>query len=118
MLLELGTGVSGVGDIYYAEGANAFSSFFSKGWYKVIIDEKTNIVNLVKFNDMAITISENYTGLENQKIIARSGDYLGYSGTFTVQISALYRVKNADGYGSYTDYVKTYKLRFVGSLTS
>ena len=114
LLQDLGIGVAQVGDIYYTTGGNAFSDFFKSGWYKIVIDEKTNIVNLVKFNDIGFTAGSNYTRLNNDKMVARSGDYLGYSGTFTVQISALIRIFNADG--TTTEYIKTYKLRFVGSL--
>ncbi len=114
LLQDLGIGVAEVGDFYYTTGGNAFSDFFSSGWYKIVIDEKTNIVNLVKYNDIGFTAGTYYTTLTNDKMVARSGDYLGYSGTFTVQISAIYRVFNSDG--TVTDYIKTYKLRFVGSL--
>ena len=119
MLLQLGTGVIGVGDIVYGSGKAAFSSFFSQGWYKVVLDEKTNIVNLVKFNDVGFTTNgaKTYTKLTNDKLVARNGDYLGYSGTFTIQISALIRVKDTTT-GLWTEYIKTYKLKFVGSLTS
>ena len=117
MLLQLGTGVLKVGDICFGTGT-AFSSFFTQGWYKVVLDEKTNIVNLVKFNDIEFTTNgaSTYTRLANDKLVPRSGDYLGYSGTFNVQISALIRIKQADG--SYIEYIKTYKMKFVGSLTS
>ena len=114
LLQDLGIGIAEVGDFYYTTGNNGFDKFFTSGWYKIIIDEKTNIVNLVKYNDIGFTAGTNYTKLTNDKMVAREGDYLGYSGTFTVQISAMIRTFNADG--TVTDYIKTYKLRFVGSL--
>jgi len=116
ILQMLGKGEASVGDIFYST-ATAFSSFFKAGFYKVVLDEKTNIVNLVKFNDLGFaTDSETtYTKLTNDKLVARSGDYLGYSGTFTVQISAMIRTYNSTT-GTWTEYIKTYKMKFVGSL--
>jgi hypothetical protein len=118
-LERLGTGNAQVGDILHSTG-DAFEGYFRPGWYKVIVDEKTNVVNLVKFNDLSISIvsnnSSDYTSLTNEKNITKTftgKDYLGYSGTFTIEISAVYRVNNN---GVYTDYVKTYKLKFVGML--
>ena len=117
MLLKSGTGVIKVGDIVYGTGT-AFASFFSEGWYKVVLDEKTNIVNLVKFNDVGFLTdgSQTYTKLTNDKLVPRSGDYLGYSGTFTIQISAMIRV--IENGVVVNEYIKTYKLKFVGSLIS
>lgn len=117
ILKALGTGQLNIGDICYST-AVAFSPYFSAGWYKVILDEKTNIVNLVKFNDLGFTTNgaTTYTRLTNDKLVARSGDYLGYSGTFTVQISAMIRV--IENGVVVNEYIKTYKLKFVGSLTS
>ena len=39
------------------------------------------------------------------------------TGTFTIKISAMIRVYNSST-GTWTEYIKTYKLKFVGSLTS
>jgi len=118
ILQRLGTGVAGEGDIFYST-ESAFG-FFDPGFYKVVLDEKTNVVNLVKFNDMGISISTNYSQITNDKLVPKGigdgQDYLGYSGTFTVQISALIRV--IDNGVVTKEYIKTYKLKFVGSLTS
>lgn len=115
ILISLGTGGLGVGDICYANGDAAFG-FFKVGWYKVVLDEKTNIVNLVKFNDVGFTTygASSYTRLTNDKLVRRTGDYLGYSGTFTIQISAMVRV--IENGVVVNEYIKTYKLKFVGSL--
>ena len=119
MLLQLGTGQINVGDLVYGTGT-AFASFFTQGWYKVILDEKTNIVNLVKFNDVGFLTNgeQTYTKLTNDKLVPRKDnfDYLGYSGTFTIRISAMIRTRNSNG--TWTEHIKTYKLKFVGSLTS
>ena len=84
-----------------------------------MLDEKTNIVNLVKFNDVGFLTNEaqTYTRLTNDKLVPRENDYLGYSGTFTIRISAMIRTYNSS-IGTWTEYIKTYKLKFVGSLTS
>lgn len=115
ILKDMGTGVANVGDIFYSTAA-AFG-YFNSGWYKIVLDEKTNIVNLVKFNDLGLLPNnvQTYTRLTNDKMHKISaGDYLGYSGTFTVQISALIREINN---GVVTkEYIKTYKLKFIGSL--
>ena len=58
--------------------------------------------------------AETTTRLTNEKLVKRTGDYLGYSGTFTVQISAMIRVINNGVVEK--EYIKTYKLKFVGSL--
>lgn len=118
ILKSLGVGDIQVGDICYSTTKAGFG-FFNPGWYKVILDEKTNIVNLVKFNDVGFLTngSQTYTRLTNDKLVPRSGDYLGYSGTFTVRISAMIRIYNSST-GTWTEYIKTYKLKFVGSLTS
>ena len=119
MLIQLGTGGINIGDIVYGTGNAAFGGFFASGWYKVVLDEKTNIVNLVKFNDVGFLTngSQTYTKLTNDKLVPRSGDYLGYSGTFTIRISAMIRTYNSST-KTWTEYIKTYKLKFVGSLTS
>ncbi len=115
ILKDMGTGAANVGDVFYST-QNAFG-YFNSGWYKIVLDEKTNIVNLVKFNDLGLTANDikTYTKLTNDKMHKISaGDYLGYSGTFTVQISALIReISN----GVVTkEYIKTYRLKFIGSL--
>ena len=116
ILKSLGTGGLEVGDICYSTSTAGFG-YFNSGWYKVVLDEKTNVVNLVKFNDIGFTTNgeKTYTMLTNDKLVARTGDYLGYSGTFTVQISALIR-KYDSITGIWTEYIKTYKMKFVGSL--
>lgn len=118
ILKSLGVGAIHVGDICYSTTKAGFG-FFNSGWYKVILDEKTNIVNLVKFNDVGFLTngSQTYTRLTNDKLVPRDGDYLGYSGTFTIRISAMIRTYNSST-GTWTEYIKTYKLKFVGSLTS
>ena len=115
ILIALGTGQLSVGDIVRSTAQAGFG-FFNAGWYKVTLDEKTNIVNLVKYNDMGITINgeSTYTSLTNDKLVQRTGDYLGYSGTFTVQITALIRTVQSDG--TVLEYKKIYKMKFVGSL--
>ncbi len=115
ILIALGTGQLSVGDIVRSTAQAGFG-FFNAGWYKVTLDEKTNIVNLVKYNDMGITINgeSTYTSLTNDKLVQRTGDYLGYSGTFTVQITALIRTVQTDG--TVLEYKKIYKMKFVGSL--
>jgi hypothetical protein len=115
ILIALGTGQLSVGDIVRSTKQAGFG-YFNAGWYKVTLDEKTNIVNLVKYNDMGITINgaSTYTRLANDKLVKRSGDYLGYSGTFTVQITALIRTVQSDG--TVLEYKKIYKMKFVGSL--
>ena len=115
ILIALGTGQLSVGDIVRSTTKADFG-FFNAGWYKVTLDEKTNIVNLVKYNDMGITINgeSTYTSLTNDKLVERTGDYLGYSGTFTVQITALIRTVQSDG--TVLEYKKIYKMKFVGSL--
>ena len=117
ILLSLGVGEIQVGAICYST-AKAEFGFFNSGWYKVILDEKTNIVNLVKFNDVGFETNgeKTYTKLTNDKLVPRSGDYLGYSGTFTIRISAMIRTRNSNG--TWTEHIKTYKLKFVGSLIS
>lgn len=119
ILQSLGTGGLNVGDICYSTATSAFGYFYGSVWYKVVLDEKTNIVNLVRFNDVGFTTNgeQTYTQLTNDKLVPKTGDYLGYSGTFTIKISAMIRVYNSST-GTWTEYIKTYKLKFVGSLTS
>ena len=69
---------------------------------------------------MGITINgeSTYTMLTNDKLVPKSvgdgQDYLGYSGTFTLQITALIRTVQSDG--TVLEYKKIYKIKFVGSL--
>lgn len=115
ILLKLGTGEIGVGTLAYSTKKATFGFFNDKQFYKVVIDDKTNLVNLVRFSDVNFaTTNGSYTTLTNLKRVARSGDYLGFSGTFTIKISAMIRKSNGDG--TYTEYIKTYKVKFVGSL--
>jgi len=121
ILISLGTGNLEVGSIAYSTQQAGFN-YFKSGWYKVVLDEKTNTVNLVKFNDLGFETNgaNTYTKLTNDKLVSRADyteNYLGFSGTFTVQISAMIRTYDSTT-GTWTEYIKTYKLKFVGSLTS
>lgn len=123
ILKSLGTGGLDVDAYCYATKGAGFGFFDGPQWYKVVLDEKTNIVNLVKFNDVGLLTDDvqTYTRLINDKLVPKSigdgQDYLGYSGTFTIRISAMIRTYNSST-GTWTEYIKTYKLKFVGSLTS
>ena len=117
ILVAMGTNNASVGDIFYST-ANAFGHF-QPGYYRIVLDGKTNIVNLVKFNDITISWGTNHTyaQLTNAKTKAISaGDYLGYSGTFTAEIAAVFRTYDAS-HNIIKEYVKTYKIKLVGFLT-
>ena len=117
ILLAMGTNNASVGDIFLST-ENAFDHF-QPAYYKIVLDGKTNIVNLVKYDDITISWNSAHTvaQLTNAKTKAISaGDYLGYSGTFTAEISAVYRTYDGSG-NIIKEYVKTYKIKLVGFLT-
>ncbi len=119
ILIAMGTNNASVGDIFYST-APAFNNHFSEGYYRIVLDGKTNIVNLVKYNDIIISCGDQtITQLTNAKAIKKSesnNDYLGYSGTFTIEISAVYRTYDGNG-NIVKEYVKSYKIKLVGFLS-
>lgn len=67
--------------------------------------------------DGTLYYESNITDIQSQKIhYIYQSDYLGYAGTYEIVISAV--IRKANEYGSYTDSIKKYKIKFVGTVIS
>ena len=117
MVADASTGEAQVGDIIFATSA-CFNSFYTAGqFYRIVEDDFTKTLNVIQFTDVTISNSTNYSDIQNQKIhYIYQSDYLGYAGTYEIVISAMVRVPKGDGTYTYTDYVKQYKIKFVGTV--
>lgn len=116
MVIDASTGESTVGDVIFATEA-CFGSFYTGGkFYRVVYDDFTQTQNIIQFTDVKLTNNDGYTDIQSQKIhYIYQSDYLGYAGTFEISISAVIRDPNEDE--NYSDnQVKTYKIKFVGTV--
>ena len=116
MVTEASTGEAAVGDTIWAT-SECFGGFYTGGvFYRIVRDDFTKTLNVIQFTDVTLTNHTNYTDLQNKKIrYIYQGDYLGYAGTYELIISAVIRDPNGDG-NHMDDEVKTYKIKFVGTV--
>ena len=118
MVTDASTGVAKVGDTIFAV-SQCFGGFYTANkFYRIVDDEFTKTLNVIQFTDVTITnTSSGYTDIKGQKIrYIYQSDYLGYAGTYEIIISAVIRIDNGDGTYTYTDSVRTYKIKFVGTV--
>lgn len=118
MVTEASTGVAQVGDTVWAT-SQCFGGFYTGDrFYRIVQDDFTKTLNVIQFTDVIVSnTSAGYTDLQGQKIRYTSqGNYLGYAGTYELIISAVVRIDNNDGTYTYTDSVRTYKIKFVGTV--
>lgn len=117
MVTEASTGVAQVGDTIWAT-SDCFGGFYTRHkFYRVVNDDFTKTLNVIQFTDVTLTNHETYTDLLNKKIeYIGKGNYLGYAGTYELIISAVIRVKKSDGTYDYTDAIRTYRIKFVGTV--
>ena len=115
MVSEASTGEASVGDIIFAT-SECFSSFYTAGkFYRIVNDDFTKTLNVIQFTDVTISNSDKITDIQSNKIhYIYQSDYLGYAGTYEIVISAVIRKANGDG--SYTNSIKKYKIKFVGTV--
>ena len=123
MVTNASTGVATDGDIVFAT-TDCFNNFYTGGkFYRVVRDDFTKTLNVIKFADVSISNIKNDAGtdvvltdIQSEKIrYVSQSDYLGYAGTFEVVISAVKR-NTVDGVFNYTDTIKKYKIKFVGTV--
>ena len=117
MVTEASTGVAQVGDTIWAT-SDCFGGFYTRErFYRVVNDDFTKTLNVIQFTDVTLTNHETYTDLLNEKIrYIHQKNYLGYAGTYELIISAVIRVKKGDGTYDYTDAIRTYRIKFVGTV--
>ena len=114
-LVNLGIGGYSEGTIIYVND-NTYFTWYTTGWYKVVLNSDTQALDLVKIQDVSLTHGTSRDTITNEKYVQKhtAQDQLGYSGVFEVEISAV--VKVSDGNGGYTEYIKTYKILVYGDL--
>ena len=118
MVIDASTGDSQVGDTIWAT-SQCFGGFYTGNkFYRVVNDDFTKTLNVIQFTDVTVNNTNNgYTDIQGQKIrYIKDGDYLGYAGTYEIIISAVVRVSDGEGGYIYTDSVRTYKIKFVGTV--
>ena len=118
MVIDASTGDSQVGDTIWAT-SQCFGGFYTGNkFYRVVNDDFTKTLNVIQFTDVIVNNTNNgYTDIQGQKIrYIKDGDYLGYAGTYEIIISAVVRVSDGEGGYIYTDSVRTYKIKFVGTV--
>lgn len=117
MVTEASTGVAQVGDTIWAT-SQCFGGFYTGGsFYRIVNDDFTKTLNVIQFTDVTLTNHDTHTDLLNKKIeYIENGNYLGYAGTYELIISAVIRVKKGDGTYDYTDAIRTYRIKFVGTV--
>jgi hypothetical protein len=118
MVTEASTGVARVGDTIWAT-SQCFGGFYTGDkFYRVVNDDFTKTLNIIQFTDVVVrNTAAGYTDLEGQKIrYIHQGNYLGYAGSYELIISAVIRVDNGDGTYDYTDAVRTYRIKFIGTV--
>ena len=118
MVTEASTGVAQVGDTIWAT-SQCFGGFYTGNkFYRIVKDDFTKTLNVIQFTDVIVhNTNSGYTDIQGQKIrYINQGNYLGYAGTYELIISAVIRIDNGDGTYTYTDSVRTYKIKFVGTV--
>ena len=118
MVTEASTGVAQVGDTIWAT-SQCFGGFYTGNkFYRIVKDDFTKTLNVIQFTDVIVhNTNSGYTDIQGQKIrYINQGNYLGYAGTYELIISAVIRIANGDGTYTYTDSVRTYKIKFVGTV--
>lgn len=118
MVTEASTGVAQVGDTVWAT-SQCFGGFYTANkFYRIVKDDFTKTLNVIQFTDVLVHNTNNgYTDIQGQKIrYINQGNYLGYAGTYELIISAVIKIDNGDGTYTYTDSVRTYKIKFVGTV--
>ena len=118
MVTEASTGVAQVGDTIWAT-SQCFGGFYTGNkFYRIVKDDFTKTLNVIQFTDVIVhNTNSGYTDIQGQKIrYINQGNYLGYAGTYELIISAVIRINNGDGTYTYTDSVRTYKIKFVGTV--
>lgn len=118
MVTEASTGVAQVGDTIWAT-SQCFGGFYTGNkFYRIVKDDFTKTLNVIQFTDVIVHNTDSgYTDIQGQKIrYINQGNYLGYAGTYELIISAVIRINNGDGTYTYTDSVRTYKIKFVGTV--
>ena len=118
MVIDASTGEAQVGDTIWAT-SQCFGGFYTANkFYRIVNDDFTKTLNVIQFTDVTVNNTNNgYTDIQGQKIrYIKDGDYLGYAGTFEIIISAVVRESDGNGGYIYTDSVRTYKIKFVGTV--
>lgn len=118
MVTEASTGVAQVGDTVWAT-SQCFGGFYTANkFYRIVKDDFTKTLNVIQFTDVLVHNTNNgYTDIQGQKIrYINQGNYLGYAGTYELIISAVIKIDNGNGTYTYTDSVRTYKIKFVGTV--
>ena len=119
MVTEASTGVAQIGDTIWAT-SQCFGGFYTGNkFYRIVEDDFTKTLNVIQFTDVTLAnhLEQGYTDILGQKIrYIYQGDYLGYAGTFEIIISAVVRENDGNGGYNYTDSVRTYKIKFVGTV--
>lgn len=118
MVTEASTGVAQVGDTIWAT-SQCFGGFYTGNkFYRIVKDDFTKTLNVIQFTDVIVHNTDfGYTDIQGQKIrYINQGNYLGYAGTYELIISAVIRTDNGDETYTYTDSVRTYKIKFVGTV--
>jgi len=119
MVTEASTGVAQIGDTIWAT-SQCFGGFYTGNkFYRIVEDDFTKTLNVIQFTDVTLAnhLEQGYTDILGQKIrYIYQGDYLGYAGTFEIIISAVVRENDGNVGYNYTKSVRTYKIKFVGTV--